>query len=392
VESAYPPTVKLVLGPYAVANVYGNKHKALRKMLGSAFNLRIIHQGLGTMVSLAETTLSEWASRTSSSAFDEGRRYALRVLIHAMVGNDENWTSHEAFNERNETFEVWRKGLFCAPIPIPGTTFWRAMVARQQLLRTIRKSLDRHDSAKDVHKEGVLQSLLNAEDEHAGKLPRRALEDIFLNFVFAGQDTSAATLCQLLRFLAAHPKAMQALRDEQHIVRQKHGEEISVAALNDMKLAEATIKETLRLAPVVPQAPRIALRQFMLAGHKIYPGTLLQAGIAHATMTDPQWKDDSPHLFMPERWLNSVERNKTENATNRTEIRRATKEAGWLAFGGGARICPGKRLAMAELTIFTAVLARSYNFEILDHQEGWEQFPLMRPRNGMAIRISALSV
>lgn len=376
VESAYPPTVKLVLGSYAVANVYGSKHKSLRRMLNSAFNRRIIHQSLGTMVTLAETTLYEWAYKPHSSAFDEGRRYALQVLIHAMVGDDESWTSRDAFNERNETFEVWRKGLFCAPIPIPGTTFWRAMVARQQLLQTIRKSLDRHEESKGQQMEGVLQSLLDAEDEHSGgKLPRRALEDIFLNFVFAGQDTTAATLCHLLRFLAAHPKAMQALRDEQEMVKQNYGEGISMEALSEMKLAEATVKETLRLAPVVPQAPRIALRQFWLAGRKIYPGTLLQAGIAHATLTDPQWKDDSPNLFMPERWLVK---------------KAASKEAGWLAFGGGARICPGKRLAMAELTIFTAVLARSYEFELLDHHEGWEQFPLMRPRNGMPIRVRTL--
>lgn len=52
-----------LLGPHALANVYGADHTAIRKALIPAFNQRAIQANLAGIVELAESTLKEWSRR-----------------------------------------------------------------------------------------------------------------------------------------------------------------------------------------------------------------------------------------------------------------------------------------------------------------------------------------
>lgn len=92
-----------------------------------------------------------WSSFFSiCRAFDEGRRYALGALLHLVMGSDDAWTSPAAFEKRSVTFARWRAGLFSLPLPLPGTAFWKAMIACQELLRLIREGINKVKARLDL--------------------------------------------------------------------------------------------------------------------------------------------------------------------------------------------------------------------------------------------------
>lgn len=53
------------------------------------------------------------------------------------------------------------------------------------------------------------------------------------------------------------------------------------------------------------------------------------------------------------------------------------------------RVCPGQALAMAEMKVFLAVLARSYSFTA-DTNTGFASVPMTAPQNGLPITVSKL--
>ena len=65
----------------------------------------------------------------------------------------------------------------------------------------------------------------------------------------------------------------------------------------------------------------------------------------------------NPNEFCPERWI-SEERNPQWNHNTRA----------FIPFGGGARVCPGKNLALLEMQCVLAMLCR--NFHILNPVNG----------------------
>ena len=111
-------------------------------------------------------------------------------------------------------------------------------------------------------------------------------------------------------------------------------------------------------------------QDFELAGHLIPKGARLQCSLAQVMLTDARWAGQpDAAAFRPERWL--------------TEEGRKPGGA-WIPFGGGARLCLGWLLAMAEMKALLAAVARSgCAFRPLEPDEPWLLFPLARPVHGM---------
>ena len=102
----------------------------------------------------------------------------------------------------------------------------------------------------------------------------------------------------------------------------------------------ATIQETLRRRPVLPNAaPRLVKREIEIGGWTYPPGACL---VAHTYLIhhDPEIYPD-PYAFRPERFLEEAPGTYT-----------------WTPFGGGRRRCLGASFATLEIKIvLRAVLA-----------------------------------
>ena len=158
------------------------------------------------------------------------------------------------------------------------------------------------------------------------------LRDQVVTLLAAGHETTAGSLAWALERLARHPRVVARLRE------------------GDDAYLEATVKEVLRLRPVLSITPRKVVEPFTAGEWTLPPGVHVTPCLYLAHRRPELWPD--PTAFRPERFLDG-----------------APAPYSWLPFGGGVRRCAGAAFATMELhEVLRAVVRR---FELRpDRPEG----------------------
>nr|CAG8576888.1 2539_t:CDS:2 [Entrophospora candida] len=127
--------------------------------------------------------------------------------------------------------------------------------------------------------------------------------------------------------------------------------QITLEDIEKLKYCEAIIKETSRIRPTVNMIGRFGSLPDEIAGYKWPESTQFQMYI-HAINNNPShWEE--PDKFNPDRFIdNQVTENQRKNS--------------FLMFGGGLRICPGKKIAMIEMKALLALIYRKFDVELVD--------------------------
>lgn len=206
-----------------------------------------------------------------------------------------------------------------------------------------------------------------AADEVAGidaTFKEFAISQIKL-FIFAGHDTTSATVCFIFHLLSKNLKALSHLQDEHSAVFGTNLVSTPGLIAKDPKLLSnlpytlAVIKEALRLFPPV-SATRAGQPKFFLSGSdgRLFPtGGCLVWGNHHGLHHNPQYW---PHAeeFLPDRWLASE-----------GEALYPAKDA-WRPFERDSRQCIGQELALVEIKIILVIMLREFSFK--DAYEDWD--------------------
>lgn len=156
------------------------------------------------------------------------------------------------------------------------------------------------------------------------------LRDELMTLLAAGHETTATELSWTFDVILRNPRVLHRLRAE-----------IDGAVDRDrLPYVDATIKEALRLHPVVPAVARRLKRDTVVAGHRVEAGTLLVPAV-WLTHRQPDLYPD-PDEFRPERFLG-----------------KKPDPYAFLPFGGGIRRCIGMAFALFEMrVVLSAILAR----------------------------------
>jgi cytochrome P450 len=149
----------------------------------------------------------------------------------------------------------------------------------------------------------------------------RELRDELMTLLVAGHETSATTLSWALERLVRHPQQLERLR--------AGGDEY----------ADAVLKETLRLRPVLPVVVRRVKEPLEIGGRLLPAGVTVAPCIYLVHRRADVYPE--PLRFAPERFLDAKAGTYT-----------------WFPFGGGVRRCLGASFAMFEMTIVLQVIAR----------------------------------
>ncbi|KAI0968341.1 vera protein [Xylaria arbuscula] len=185
-------------------------------------------------------------------------------------------------------------------------------------------------------------------------------------FLFAGHDTTAATICFMAKLLQDNPECMAQLRAEHDAVL---GPDPSQAAdvltqsphlLYALPYTLGAIKETLRLYPLAA-----TLRQPPPGFSLTAPGSPLRYPMdgwgvwlsAPGVARNPNYWA-RPDEFLPERW--TVPEGHPLHPVNNNA---------WAPFSIGPRNCIGMELALIELRIFSVLTARRFDIE-----EAWDKW------------------
>lgn len=200
--------------------------------------------------------------------------------------------------------------------------------------------------------------LLKTRHSHASD-DKKSILDEAITLLFAGQDTSAATLSWTLHLLSLHPEIQDKVAKE--ILRETQQEDyMSKKTISKLTYLDAVIKESMRLYPVAPFVVRKLCREVQVDQKTSLPKGALACVWIYGLHRNPKlW--DRPNDFVPERWLE-------------------TSNSSYMPFCVGPRNCVGQPLAHVILRILLARLVQGYEFvdplkEQKDMQAGFTVLP-----------------
>jgi cytochrome P450 len=173
--------------------------------------------------------------------------------------------------------------------------------------------------------------LLDARDEAGRPMNEDEVHDELVTLLVAGHETTATALAWSLRWLWVDPPLVARLRAE---LATAGGEPSAIAKLD---LLDRTVRETLRLQPVVPLVGRVLQRETKIGGVTIEKGNVVACAIYLVHRRSSLYPE--PHRFLPDRFAT---------------FKPASWE--WLPFGGGLRRCVGAAFALFEMKMVLAAL------------------------------------
>jgi cytochrome P450 len=314
------------------------------------------------------------------------RDLTLDVVVRAMFGPSMAARAAEigARFERPQAY-LESPAMRQLPHPLPGT--------RRARVRDDRRALDalldgeiaarRRAPASPADAPDVLTALVaNAE------LTDREIRDQIVTLIGAGYDTTAASLSWMLWCATLTPGLWARLRSEADATFGPVGAAATANApvvdddaLARLVLANAVMREALRLHPAGAISPRQAAADLVVGGYDIPKGTMVLWSAYLAGRDVRAWPE--PRRFDPDRFARPDEL---------TADQRATADAAWIPFGRGTRMCIGFALAQMELTLAIARLAQQ-----LDLTPTSSTVPrpvgmvVNRPLGGVPMRVTARS-
>jgi cytochrome P450 len=351
----------------------GDFQRRVRRILLPGFHRERIAAALGTMESEIERAVAPWRPGHRLDLYAWARELALRIAMRALFGLDpdrhpEGMNSAQEFERALGYYgrEYWLQVLRGPRTP------WAALTdARRRLDALIFAEIDRRRRSGE-RGEDLLSLLLDASDEDGGRLSDAHLRDQVMTLLFAGHDTTTATVAFLFRELALRPDVADAIAGELDALGRAPGHaELMGGCLPQLDMA---LDETLRLYPPAWIGPRRAVRTFEFEGITVPAGAPVNYS-SYATHRLPGvWED--PHAFRPERFT--------------PERRAALPKGAYVPFGGGSRQCIGMRFGQLEIKAIAARVLREHRLELpRGHRLEVRQTPTLGPKGGLPVTVRA---
>lgn len=324
-----------ILGPNSVRTTIGPRHLRQRRLLLPPFHGEAIGRYAAVIETAIEAEIDRWPIGQPFALVPRMQAVTLDVILAGVFGMD------RAATRRADTVEGRLRQATRRFLRLTAHPAWLGVdlsnLAAQEPrppLAAILAPLDRAllaliraRRASGPTGADVLSLLLAASTEDGEPLSDRHLRDELLTLLLAGHETTANTLAWAFERLLRTPAAYDALRE---VVRGEDDDEAHV---------EATVREAMRVRPVVPMVGRTVMRPWQLGPYRLAAGTPVMMSAILLHHREDVYPD--PHAFRPERFVG---------------VKPGTYT--WLAFGGGIRRCLGAALAMAEQRIVLRAIAR----------------------------------
>jgi cytochrome P450 len=305
-------------------------HMRHRKLLLPAFHGDNVKRWGETIREITESDMESWPVGVPFSLRTHTQRITLDVILRAVFGvrDDQRFRRAQVlvdrFARRAHPIVLYRFARHDLGPWSPWARFKRARAALDEFL--YEEIALRREASDVADRDDVLSLLLQATDEDGRPMTDRELRDELVTVIGAGHETTATGLAWAFERLLRNPAARDRLER---------------SLPNGDEYLEATIKETLRVRPVITDAARRLTREIELAGYRIPAGTILMPAIAALHFRPDIYPE--PEEFRPERFLEGV-----------------PESYAWIPFGGGVRRCIGASFAQFEMrVVIRAILERA---------------------------------
>ena len=356
---------------YGLLTTDDDEHDRARKLLAPAFYPARIRSYGQRMVARAVEASEELEAGDLFELHGWTRRLALKIAGDVLLGMDTPKDRAQFFAEHFEKGLGYYDGYFWQTLLMRGPGSHQSRMKRhvEKLDEVIAEEIDTRRAWPEGG-EAVLDLLCHAEAD-GERFTKREIRDHLFTLLFAGHDTTAATVAWLFTLICRHPDVYDRLQRE--IDEELEGREPGADDFFDgLPYLDMVLKETLRLYPPAWFGPRFARKEFSIYGYRI-PANTHVTYCSWVTHRLPQLFPD-PEAFNPERF---------------SEKRyRALESGAYVPFGRGPRTCIGMRFGELEAKIVTAVLMQRFKLELFPGQQfPARTVPTISPRYGVQVRL-----
>jgi cytochrome P450 len=296
-------------------------HMRQRKLLLEPFHGHNVRRWEDTIRSITQADMAQWPLGKPFSLHERTRIITLEVILRAVFGLHGSAQLERArglvqeFADRAHLITVFSFARRDLGRLSPWTRFKRARAALDAFLH---EELERRRAQPDLgDRDDVLSLLLSATDDAGQPMTPAELRDELVTVIGAGHETTATAVAWAFERLLRTPSVLQRLTGS-----LPDGDEY----------LDATIKETLRIRPVVTDVSRLLTRDMKLGGYRIPAGALVMPAITAIHFREDLYPQ--PDEFRPERFLAQTPPPYT-----------------WIPFGGGVRRCIGAACAQFEMRV-----------------------------------------
>lgn len=360
----------------------GKTHSLLRRLVGSSMMPAAVTNAVSAIQQAANVQIDDMLTQDTVKMEDVCNEFTLDVAWRQILGLNLDDDEIEVFYKN---VKEWIGGLFnpllALPFTVPGLRFTKAFKTHEYLVNKVEEKLAKLEASGPDGStlSGIYFATDDGDADGSRKLSRQQVIDNALILILAGSETSASTLTTASLLLGLHKNVWYKLKEEQADMIAKCGNDISSKAEIDTECPylDSIIRETLRLKPIPATEIRRTMKSIVLDGMQIPKKWMLWLNIRSTHDNDPvTMEPDGSHMdvklgFKPERWSDPE-----------------TKPSQWLPFGSGARRCLGENLAMTEMKVFLAMLARRVDYDLLSPSDEilWKRMSAMpRPLDGVVV-------
>jgi cytochrome P450 len=289
-----------------VINVNGADHGRLRKLVNPALAPRAVDHYRPVMREILEELWEPVAEADSCDLVESiTRPYPARVIAAVMGTPAED-------ADRLHDWSTWIQRQFDPPALGDPEQLATINEKVAEFYAWVRPLIERR---RESPSDDLISTLITAE-EQGDRLSAVELENLVLNILVGGVDTSQSQLAHALRLLADRPDQWVALREDPEA------------------LAVRAVDEAVRFEPITPFTARLLTEDVTYDGVDFPAGTVVSV-CAFTANRDPAAFAD------PDDFDITVEREKARTLT----------------FGAGIHFCVGRNLARAEIAEALAFLA-----------------------------------
>ncbi|MEO9139291.1 MAG: cytochrome P450 [Jatrophihabitans sp.] len=314
-----------IMGAHSVLLLDEEAHRVSRKKVMSAFRGEAVATWGPIVEEVAARNVATWPRGKAFAVHPRMNDISLEVIMRLVFGLTEG-----------ARFEQMRPLLTTlvqvGPVVFLGWMYpklerigpWRRFVElRDEVDRLVYAEIAQRRVAADLaERTDVLSRVLVGDPEQSDAEVR----DHLITLLLAGHETTASTLAWTFHDLARRPELLQRVR--------------RAADEGDDAYLEATIKESLRLRPVISNVARRLAKPATVAGYQLPAGVVVFPSIQMVHRREDVYTEASE--FRPERFLGHN-----------------PPPASWIPFGGGVRRCLGATLATVEAVAVLKTVLRA---------------------------------
>ena len=333
-------------------------HLAHRRMMQPPFH----HGNLDAYVAIMHNLITEhteaWKEKSTVDIAPEMMELTLEIVSRCLFGLD----SHEYTQIIAESMEVAIDRI--ERTMLPGLErfdksaikyFKEFEVASDKLVDTAEAIINKRLQSGENKDDDLLGIMLQMRDQ----ISIEHIRDEVLTLILSGHETTANVMSWAFSYLSKNPevrKELEAEADRAAWITEKR-----IPSYQELEasspITSAIFEETMRLAPPVWIAPRIATEDCVIDGISIPKGAhvLVSQYVTHRSADH----FDNPFTWNPSRWLN-------------TNLEKSLPRGAYFPFGAGTRKCLGEYFAIAEARLILMMVAKNFRLD--------GDFPKAQPR------------